>query len=229
MIRANNSARFLKEPIAGRTNVVLLACGSFNPMTYMHLRMFDQGDNVIGGYMSPVGDAYKKATLIPAAHRIEMCKRALDSSEWLMMDTWESSNTTFTPTRQVLAHVESSIRELGDHHADVQVRLICGADLLSSFNVPKLWADDDMDAITSSRYGIICIERQGSDITKIIEVNPILTRNKAGIQQVPVGMTNDVSSTKLRDLVNRGKSIKYLTPDAVIDYISENKLYQTIH
>jgi nicotinamide mononucleotide adenylyltransferase len=48
--------------------VVLVATGSFNPPTYMHLRMFElardalnaEGYSVIGGYMSPVNDAYKK-------------------------------------------------------------------------------------------------------------------------------------------------------------------------
>ncbi|GKV19359.1 hypothetical protein SLEP1_g29635 [Rubroshorea leprosula] len=48
--------------------VVLVATGSFNPPTFMHLRMFElardalnaEGYCVIGGYMSPVNDAYKK-------------------------------------------------------------------------------------------------------------------------------------------------------------------------
>ncbi|XP_028555668.1 nicotinamide/nicotinic acid mononucleotide adenylyltransferase-like [Dendrobium catenatum] len=48
--------------------VVLVSPGSFNPPTYMHMRMFELardalnllGYCVIGGYMSPVNDAYKK-------------------------------------------------------------------------------------------------------------------------------------------------------------------------
>jgi len=45
-----------------------VATGSFNPPTYMHLRMFElakdelqqRGYHVLGGYISPVNDAYKK-------------------------------------------------------------------------------------------------------------------------------------------------------------------------
>ncbi|KAF3551602.1 hypothetical protein DY000_02001288 [Brassica cretica] len=51
-----------------KTCVVLVATGSFNPPTFMHLRMFElardalhsEGFHVLGGYMSPVNDAYKK-------------------------------------------------------------------------------------------------------------------------------------------------------------------------
>lgn len=63
---------------ASKTPLVLVACGSFSPITYLHLRMFEMiSDYVkfetdfefIGGYLSPVSDAYKKAGLASAAHR----------------------------------------------------------------------------------------------------------------------------------------------------------------
>ncbi|CAH9104782.1 unnamed protein product [Cuscuta epithymum] len=80
-----------------RTYVVLVSTGSFNPPTYMHLRCFElardtlssQGFCVIGGYMSPVNDAYKKKGLISAKHRIAMCHLACKSSEFVMVDQWE--------------------------------------------------------------------------------------------------------------------------------------------
>ena len=37
-----------------------------------------------------------------------------------------------------------------------------------------------------------------------------------------------VSSTKIREAVNRGDSVKYLTPDPVIKYIKDNNLYQSL-
>jgi nicotinamide mononucleotide adenylyltransferase len=50
------------------TKVLLLACGSFNPPTLLHLRMFEvardtlrkQGLQVVGGVISPVHDGYGK-------------------------------------------------------------------------------------------------------------------------------------------------------------------------
>jgi nicotinamide mononucleotide adenylyltransferase len=58
--------------------IVLVACGSFSPVTYLHLRMFEMAVDyarqntdfeVMGGYMSPVSDKYKKPGLLSASHR----------------------------------------------------------------------------------------------------------------------------------------------------------------
>ncbi|KAK8946088.1 hypothetical protein KSP40_PGU019983 [Platanthera guangdongensis] len=80
------------------SNLVVLVCtGSFNPPTYMHMRMFELardalnllGKCVIGGYMSPVNDAYKKKDLLPAIHRVKMCELVCKSSSFVMVDSWE--------------------------------------------------------------------------------------------------------------------------------------------
>jgi nicotinamide mononucleotide adenylyltransferase len=63
----------------GKIPLVLVACGSFSPPTYLHLRLFSMASDyvrtntnyeLVGGYMSPVSDAYKKAGLAPAIHRL---------------------------------------------------------------------------------------------------------------------------------------------------------------
>lgn len=61
-----------------KTPVVLVACGSFSPVTYLHLRMFEMAKDfirqhtnfeIMGGYLSPVSDMYKKPGLLSANHR----------------------------------------------------------------------------------------------------------------------------------------------------------------
>lgn len=63
---------------ASRTPIVLVACGSFSPVTYLHLRMFEMAIDhirqntefeVIGGYLSPVSDKYVKPGLLSSQHR----------------------------------------------------------------------------------------------------------------------------------------------------------------
>ena len=58
--------------------VVLVACGSFSPVTYLHLRMFEMAKDyvrqntdfeIVGGYLSPVSDQYRKPGLLAAEHR----------------------------------------------------------------------------------------------------------------------------------------------------------------
>ncbi|KAJ8025350.1 Nicotinamide/nicotinic acid mononucleotide adenylyltransferase 3 [Holothuria leucospilota] len=95
------------------TRVVLLACGSFNPVTNMHLRMFEIARDylhrtgryqVIGGILSPVNDAYGKKDLVSSHHRAEMCKLAIQHSNWLRVDLWEILQDSWTPTAKALNH-----------------------------------------------------------------------------------------------------------------------------
>ncbi|XP_028266531.1 nicotinamide/nicotinic acid mononucleotide adenylyltransferase 1 [Parambassis ranga] len=93
--------------------VVLLACGSFNPITNMHLRMFelardhleDTGQyRVVKGIISPVGDGYKKKGLIEACHRLEMARLATENSDWITVDSWESLQPEWVETAKVARH-----------------------------------------------------------------------------------------------------------------------------
>ncbi|ONI11375.1 hypothetical protein PRUPE_4G103800 [Prunus persica] len=101
--------------------VVLVATGSFNPPTYMHLRMLElardalssEGFCVIGGYMSPVNDAYYKRGLISAEHRVQLCRLACQSSEFIMVDPWEARQSSFQRTLTILSRVKGSLSEAG--------------------------------------------------------------------------------------------------------------------
>ncbi|XP_061832852.1 nicotinamide/nicotinic acid mononucleotide adenylyltransferase 1 [Nerophis lumbriciformis] len=96
-----------------RTRVVLLACGSFNPVTNMHLRMFELARDhledtgrykVVKGIISTVGDGYKKKGLIEAFHRVKMARLATDNSEWITVDAWESLQPEWVETAKVIRH-----------------------------------------------------------------------------------------------------------------------------
>ncbi|NWS26738.1 NMNA1 adenylyltransferase, partial [Polioptila caerulea] len=96
-----------------KTEVVLLACGSFNPITNMHLRLFELARDyfhetgkykVIKGIISPVGDAYKKKGLISANHRVTMAKLATKNSDWVEVDDWESCQSEWLETLKVLRY-----------------------------------------------------------------------------------------------------------------------------
>lgn len=137
----------LRDP--ERKPLVLVACGSFSPITYLHLRMFEMASDyirfnsdyeLVGGYLSPVSDAYKKAGLASAhdrfvknlydfffsfscyhyqskstntlLHRIKMCQLAIERpAEELMVDSWEAYSKEYVPTAKVLDHFDREINE----------------------------------------------------------------------------------------------------------------------
>ncbi|XP_029657699.1 nicotinamide/nicotinic acid mononucleotide adenylyltransferase 1-like [Octopus sinensis] len=241
------------------TRVVLIACGSFNPVTNMHLRMFELARDslnktgryqVVGGIMSPVSDFYSKKGLEKATHRCEMVQLALESMDWVRLDTWESEQDKWTETLHVLEHHSSKLRTV-DSNANIslknvskdevdgtrmtlqnlcfnqptaQIKLLCGADLLESFAKPGLWKDEDLEKILS-KYGLVCITRENSDPRKFIYENDMLNKYQENIFIVPEWIRNDISSTKIRRALRRGESVKFLLQEPVIDYIYQHQLY----
>lgn len=227
--------------------VVLLACGSFNPVTNMHLRMFELARDslsspsaeVVCGLVSPVCDRYAKLGLAPANHRCEMLSLALASSSWVKLDTWECEQESWTRTRRVLDHHRHRLaaeglpthtgpkrrrRRQSDNLNDVQLMLLCGADLLQSFRVPGLWSEEDMEHILV-QYGLVVVTRSGCDVARTIYELDILYRHRSQIHIVTEWIPNEISSTAIRRALKRGESVKYLIPDPVIDYIQQHGLY----
>uniref|UniRef100_A0A670J3N3 Nicotinamide/nicotinic acid mononucleotide adenylyltransferase 3 n=1 Tax=Podarcis muralis TaxID=64176 RepID=A0A670J3N3_PODMU len=112
-----------------RTEVVLLACGSFNPITNMHLRLFELARDhlhetgrykVVKGIISPVGDAYKKKGLISARHRVTMARLATESSDWVEVDDWESNQKEWQETIKVLRYCQGWVCASVAHWINLQ-------------------------------------------------------------------------------------------------------------
>lgn len=133
--------------------VVLVSCGSFNPPTLMHLRMLELARQhlvlsrmVVGGYLSPVHDAYGKAQLLSASHRVEMCRLSVEDSDWLMVDSWEAlEQQDYTRTVVVLQSIKDRLQKALTHintSANIQLMLVCGADVLLTMCDPTIWQQD---------------------------------------------------------------------------------------
>ncbi|KAF2141911.1 uncharacterized protein K452DRAFT_250872 [Aplosporella prunicola CBS 121167] len=222
---------------SARTPLVLVACGSFSPITYLHLRIFEMARDwaryntdfeVVGGFLSPVGDAYKKAGLASANHRVRMCELAVDDSPWIVVDKWEPLHKEYQPTARVLDHFDHELNEVLGGIEDctgqkkkIRVALLAGADLIQTMSTPNLWAPKDLDHILGD-YGAFIVEREGTDIDDALASLQQWRDNIYVIHQL---VKNDVSSTRIRLFLKRDMSIRYLVPEPIIKYIEANALY----
>ncbi|KAK9718446.1 Cytidylyltransferase-like [Popillia japonica] len=236
--------------------VVLLSCGSFNPPTNMHLRMFELardhlqklGFEVLLGLVSPVHDGYGKEGLLSATHRISMLKLALQDSDWIKLSDWESCQENHTRTAVVLKYHQNHINNIINNKLNdnvneqdfpwflndlqslpgainnIQVKLLCGADLLESFGTPGLWANEDIEDIVGN-HGLVVVTRENSNPHQFIYMSDVLTKYMTNIIVVNEWIRNDVSSTKIRRALKRNESVKYLIPDKVIDYIRRHEIF----
>uniref|UniRef100_A0A182SM02 Uncharacterized protein n=1 Tax=Anopheles maculatus TaxID=74869 RepID=A0A182SM02_9DIPT len=174
-----------------------------------------------------------------------MIKIGLKSSDWIHLSDWETQQEEWTRTRQVLqyhqnyinsylkdtngtinnAHIPAWIPEgIKRTGGQVQLKLLCGADLLESFATPGLWKDEDLEAILGY-HGIVVISRAGSNPEQFIFNSDLLSRYRRNITIVTNWVTNDVSSTLIRKLLSRGLSVKYLLDDHVAEYIRKFSLF----
>ncbi|XP_055540686.1 nicotinamide/nicotinic acid mononucleotide adenylyltransferase 3 isoform X2 [Wyeomyia smithii] len=229
------------------SKIMLIACGSFSPPTPMHFRMFEIArdhfnqmgyGHVVGGIVSPVHDSYGKKGLVSATHRCAMLRLSLQSSDWIRLSDWEIQQEEWTRTRLTLQYHQDSSNineqdipawipaDLGKVTKHVQLKLLCGADLLESFATPGLWKEEDIEAIVG-QHGIVVISRAGSNPEQFIFNSDILSRYRRNITIVTNWVANDVSSTLVRRLLNRGLSVKYLMDDYIIEYIKKYRLYGT--
>ncbi|KAJ1905345.1 Nicotinamide/nicotinic acid mononucleotide adenylyltransferase 1 [Tieghemiomyces parasiticus] len=223
--------------------LVLVACGSFSPVTYLHLRMFEMAQDyysehneeyeLVAGYFSPVNDCYQKTGLAAAHHRVTMCQLATETtSSWVMVDPWESIQPVYQRTAVVLDHFHHQLNEqlggmaMGDGSTKpYKIMLLAGGDLIHSFGELNVWAGKDLHHILGL-YGCTIIERTGTDVYDFLLSHDILYEHRKNVHVVKQLIYNDISSTKVRLFIRRKMSIKYLLPDPVIKYITEQDLYR---
>lgn len=222
--------------------LVIVACGSFSPITYLHLRMFEMALDavreqtrfeVVGAYFSPVSDNYSKPGLAPAHHRVRMCELACErTSSWLMVDAWESLQPKYTRTALVLDHFNEEINikrngilsKNGESRLGVKIMLLAGGDLIESMGEPNVWAEQDLHHILGN-YGCLIVERTGSDVRSFLLSHDIMYEHRKNILVIKQLIYNDISSTKVRLFLRRNMSVQYLLPNSVIRYIQEHGLY----
>lgn len=224
-----------------KTPLVIVACGSFSPPTYLHLRIFEMAKDqiiesgkyeLLAGYYSPVSDYYKKEGLAKATHRVRMCELAVEkTSTWLMVDAWESLQDEYQRTAVVLDHFHEEINGpanggvlLSDgSRKNVKIMLLAGGDLIQSMGEPGVWATADLHHILG-QYGCLIVERTGADVWSFLLSHDLLWKYRRNLKIIKQTIYNDISSSKVRLFVRRGQSIKYLLPNSVIQYIEQEDL-----
>eukprot|EP01095_Lingulamoeba_sp_RSL-Kostka_P008286 TRINITY_DN2739_c0_g1_i1.p1 TRINITY_DN2739_c0_g1~~TRINITY_DN2739_c0_g1_i1.p1 ORF type:complete len:223 (-),score=71.16 TRINITY_DN2739_c0_g1_i1:291-959(-) len=208
----------------------VVACGSFSPISIAHIGLFheiqflaeDKGLELVASYISPVSDAYGKKSLINIQHRINMINLALETED-IILDEWECTKDEYTPTVFVLQHIDEIVKQ--KHGNDVKTLFLCGADLLDSFNAPGIWAEEHTEIIARD-FGFMVLLREGFSVDEIIAKNTYFTKYKENIITIEQEVFKDISSTKIRNRIKKGRTIRYLTPNPVIGYIAEHGLYQ---
>jgi nicotinate-nucleotide adenylyltransferase len=180
--------------------------GSFDPVHHGHLIAADRAAEALGLdtvlFVPCARQPLKpQAPYASAAHRAAMVRLAIDGHSRFVLDTCELE-------RDGPSYTVDTLRELGARHPGQRLVLVLGAD--AAANLPR-W-------------------RMADEVARLAEI-AVLTRpgvpdvTSAFVKHLVATPAIEISASDIRARCLTGKSIRYLVPDVVAQYIAKHKLY----
>ncbi len=199
-----------------RKQIVIFG-GCFNPPLNSHFslaqQIINEYENIEKIVFVPVNSKYQKADLIDNEHRYKMLELVCKKNDKLDVSKIEIDSDRPLYTIETLRIFQAK-------YSEYEIAFIIGSDNLKELNT---W--QKADELTKD-FKIYVLERDKDNIEEIIKSNEFLNKNKQAFIKAKDNITSNLSSTFVRNKLKNGKSIKYLTPDEVVEYIEEKKLYQ---
>lgn len=203
------------------TGNIGLYFGTFNPVHLGHLvianHMAHYTDlDEVWLVVTPHNPHKNPRELMGQAHRLQMVHLAVSENEKL-----KGSDVEFDlPQPNFTA---ATMRHLREAHPEATFSIIIGED---NFDRLHTW-QAHWELVEHHR--ILVYPRRTSDAPAPVPApkspSDVVPRSHANIQWCDAPMIS-ISSTYLRDAINHNKDIRYLLHDKVLNYISNNHLYE---
>lgn len=88
------------------------------------------------------------------------------------------------------------------------------------------WPMETLEPLLSE-FHIISTQRGADDVEKLLcEEGSLLNKYRDRIYLVADAMENSISSSAVRKLISESRSVKYIVPDEVIEYLTKYNVYQ---
>jgi len=180
--------------------------GTFNPVHIGHLILAEEAREKLGldkvilipTAMPPHKDA---SGIAPAEDRLKMLKLSVKGNKFFSVSDMEIR-------RRGRSYTIDTLRELKRRFARDEIYFIIGSDLLKYLNEWK-----DLGQILEM-VKFVAATRPGYPLEQIPDC----------IDTIPIRAV-DISGFEVRECVLKGRSFRYLVPEAVFNYITKNKLY----
>ena len=172
--------------------------GSFDPVHIAHLIVAEAAADALGCAVR----------FLPAR------EQPLKEQRAEMLDLGVAGNPRFSVERVELglptpSYTVRTLRALGDREPGNRFTLLLGAD--AARDLADWWEVEALPELAD----IVVFARPGASVVR----HPLITR------VIPVP-TIDLSATQVRERVKQGRSIRYLVPDPVREYIGTHGLYR---
>lgn len=191
--------------------------GSFNPIHYGHLMICEYIKEEMGldkVIFIPTGNPPHKELELSAKDRYEMVRLAISPNPDFEISDIET-------TRVKKSYTVDTIKELKKIYKEEKLYFLIGLDSLFQL---KTWMkigdlSQEIEFVVALRPGYLDRE----EINKEIDFLRENFGTKINLIKTPL---YEISSTDLRDRIREGKSLRYLIPKKVLDYIEESGFYK---
>lgn len=216
-----------------KQGVIGILGGTFDPIHFGHLRIAIEilaQLPLLELRLLPCGiPPHRPAPPRSAAQRLQMLEYALeDAPENLIVDDREIR-------RPGKSYMVDTLQSLKDDYPQQHLALIMGADAFVFFHTWHRYQDILQLAhiIVATRPNTLLLEKNNKQIApEIIDLlhkqkilpQDLLEKSAGGILPWSVTLL-DISSSKIRNLLENQQLAHYLLPSKVLDYIQKHKLY----
>lgn len=206
--------------------------GTFDPIHYGHLRLAEEARELFGLELviflpACVPPHKAKKRVAPAAHRLEMVKRAVRGNSAFEVSDLECNRPGASYSVESLC----LLREMQGPEAELF--FLVGLDAFLYIHSWKayqeLFAISNWIVLGREGFGPCGKRALPAKMSKIFHYDP---RERAWIH--PSGhrvffrgfRSLEISGTEIRSLLRKGRSVRYLVPQEVVDYIMLHGLYR---
>ena len=207
--------------------------GTFDPLHFGHLRLAEDAADALQlarVRWLPAGQpALREAPLASAAQRLAMVSLAVAGNPRFEVDAAESESARPSYTVATLER----LRQPGMCGARRPLVLLLGADAFGGLPGWHRWESlFDLAHIAVAHRPGFAVDPASLPDALARHYRQRFSADPAAIARAPGGcitefaMTQlDISATKIRSLLSKGRSARYLIPDALLAYIHDHRLY----
>jgi len=207
--------------------------GTFDPVHYGHLRLGQQVGEALKldevRFVPSGTPPHRAAPRLPAPQRLAMVKLAVQDNSLFSVDERETRRGGLAYTVDTLAELRA---EVGSERP---LCLLVGADAFLDFATWHRWHE------LFTLAHVVVAHRPGFPVDTWHErmPQPLAREYAARALQQPLAVhlapaggvavvaitALDISATMIREAIREGRSVRYLLPDSVLDYIQSHRLY----
>ncbi|OMD57078.1 nicotinate-nucleotide adenylyltransferase [Paenibacillus sp. FSL E2-0274] len=185
--------------------------GTFDPLHIGHMMAAEAARDTYGlqevWFMPSHIPPHKHEAGVSGEDRLAMVQEAVKNHEAFCTLDWEV-------VRGGVSYTYETIRRLQEEYPHFDLYFIIGADMVQY--LPK-W--NEIEELVQ-RLTFIGVGRPGTPLD--LDALPDFIAKKVLLADMPLV---DISSTMLRERAAAGKSIRYMVPEAVFDYVQRSGLY----